>query len=244
MVTTVPESRGDSKCEKQNLSEADTVNAGKSHVDWNAAGKVQVVKNQASCGSCWAFSANGGLESAYAIYKDELPNLSEQELVDCTKDYGNYGCNGGLMSYSYDYILEHNINTSADYPYRAVEGRCKDISGKGAHGLKGCVQVQQDVFAVVKALRKQPVPIAFYVQSDFFSYSGGIYNPDSCAGHPNHAVLAYGFHFDKDANQSYFMVKNSWGAGWGDKGHFKIVMGKGKGTCSLAGTEWNYYPTL
>ena len=72
--------------------------------DWSTTGKVQTVKNQGSCGSCWAFGANAALESAYAIAYGQLYDLSEQELVDCTRNYGNYGCGGGWHYNSYRYI--------------------------------------------------------------------------------------------------------------------------------------------
>lgn len=240
-LTTFPENRGNSKCEKQDVSEVST---DENHVDWNEAGKVQVVKNQGQCGSCWAFASVGGLESAYAISKNELPSLSEQELVDCSRNYGNYGCSGGLMSTTYDYILDHHINTEVDYPYKAQNGVCQSIAGQGKYGLRKCVQVDSDVKALVDSIRKQPVAIAFYVQTDFFSYAGGIYNPYSCPGRANHAVLAVGFHIEEDSNKSYFIVKNSWGTTWGEKGFFKIVIGKGTGTCNIAGSGWNYYPVV
>ena len=66
-------------------------------IDWVAAGKVTPVKNQASCGSCWAFSATAAHESAIMIKTGSPVSLSEQQLVDCSRSYGNQGCNGGWM---------------------------------------------------------------------------------------------------------------------------------------------------
>ena len=234
--------RGDAKCE-ESTGEFDELSAPR-NVDWVKKKKVQAVKNQGHCGSCWAFSANGALESIYAIKKGELPSLSEQELVDCSTSYGNEGCNGGLMHLSFDYVLDHHINTEADYPYVGRDQTCKDISGKGKYGLKGCVQLKSDVKDIVASLVKQPVSVAFYVQDDFFSYKSGIYNPSDCDDSPNHAVLAVGYSLNKDPKKTFFYVKNSWGTSWGDQGFFKIAIGTGKGTCNIAGTEWNYYPTL
>jgi KDEL-tailed cysteine endopeptidase len=238
-----PEVSEAAKCQNS-ASHIDSVNADAKEVDWVKAKKVQAVKDQAQCGSCWAFATAGALESAYAIYKKiKVPSISEQELVDCSGDYGNMGCNGGLMSFAYDYILDHHINSEKNYPYVGEDQECNaDISGKGEFGIKGCVQVESNVNGLVKAVRSQPVAIAFYVQDDFFSYSSGVYNPKNCNSQPNHGVLAVGFKLD--AKVPYLYVKNSWGPGWGDKGFFKIALGSGKGTCDLAGSGWNYYPTL
>jgi C1A family cysteine protease len=212
-------------------------------VDWTAKGVVHAVKNQARCGSCWAFSANGALESALAIFKGQKDlDIAEQELVDCSRKYGNQGCNGGLMHYAYAYVRDKGINNSADYPYRAVDQACKSVSGQGPHHLKSFTQVQPGVDNIVAAARKQPVAVAFYVQNDFFSYKSGVYNPASCPGRPNHAVLVTGFKLDGDL--PYFTIKNSWGTSWGDKGYFKIAKRTGAGTCNLAGHSWNYVPNV
>ena len=243
-LTTFPEVKGDAKCEKTAPAHLANNNKDDKVVDWVAAGKVQAVKDQQQCGSCWAFATAGALESAYAVTNNvAVPSISEQELVDCSQDYGNMGCNGGLMSYAYDYILDHKINSEKKYPYVGEDQDCnKKLSGKGIYSIKGCVQVKPDVQGLTDAIRITPIAIAFYVQDDFFDYTSGVYNPTDCDDQPNHGVLAVGF--DLSAKLKNFYVKNSWGAGWGDKGFFRIAMGKGKGTCDIAGSGWNYYPTV
>lgn len=78
------------------------------------------------CGSCWAFSAVGAMESALAQKNGgSVPNLSEQELVDCSTPYGNNGCGGGLMNLGYDYVLDHHLNTEEKYPYSGRNQSCR-----------------------------------------------------------------------------------------------------------------------
>jgi C1A family cysteine protease len=78
-------------------------------------------------GSCWAFSAVGSIEGINAIRTGEAISLSVQELVECDRKY-NQGCNGGLMDYAFDFVIENGgIDTEKDYPYQGYDGRC-DVS--------------------------------------------------------------------------------------------------------------------
>lgn len=234
--------QGDARCEKSG-NDSFSMDDEK-EVDWVKAGKVHAPKNQASCGSCWAFATVSALESALAIFKGQNDlNLSEQELVDCSKSYGNGGCNGGLMHLAYDYILDKGINSGSKYPYTARDDSCKvDLSGKGPHKIVGCRQIAVGVDNIIAPTRKQPVAVAFHVQNDFMFYSTGVYNPVGCNSQPNHAVTVVGFKLDHEI--PHLLVKNSWGATWGDAGLFRISIGNGKGTCNIGGTPWNYYPVV
>lgn len=214
----------------------------KGHKDWKKERKVTRVKDQAACGSCWAFSVTGSLESAYAIFKKKNIEASEQELVDCSGDYGNYGCNGGLMTSGFEYIKDHKISTEKDYPYKAFQNSCKAKKFKSKYQVKGYSLLKPtDVTGLVKGLKKQPVSVAIEVQSDFMHYHSGVYHNEYCGDGLNHGVLAVAYY--TDVEDPYFLVKNSWGEDWGDNGYIKMAVGKGSGTCGIA-NNWDVIPQV
>jgi hypothetical protein len=193
-----------------------------SSVDWVSKGKVTPVKNQGSCGSCWAFSAVGCTESRYAIAHGTLTSLSEQELVDCSSSEGNAGCNGGWMDSAFKYIQgAGGLAKDSDYTYTARDGTCKASSYSHVDPITGYKDVSADSStSLANAVCDGPVSVA--IEADQFSfqyYSGGILD-GSCGTSLDHGVLVVGF--GTDGSESYWKVKNSWGTSWGESGYVRI----------------------
>ncbi len=205
-------------------------------IDWRTKKVLTPVKNQGACGSCWAFSTTGSLEAALALKnKSSPPSLSEQELVDCSKSYGNMGCSGGLMKSAFKYIKDHKIGTEKDYPYQAKTLQCRRKEQGKRTGVTGFKPISpMNVQGLATAIEKQPVSVALEVTFSFQLYKRGIYvGTAGCGRRLNHGVLAVGL-MKEDENNKYFIVKNSWGTGWGEQGFIRMRTGKGSGNCGIA----------
>ncbi|KAF8393628.1 hypothetical protein HHK36_021873 [Tetracentron sinense] len=207
--------------------------------DWRKDGIVSPVKDQGSCGSCWTFSTTGALEAAYAQAFGKGISLSEQQLVDCARAFNNFGCNGGLPSQAFEYIKYNGgLDTEEAYPYTGIDSVCKYSSENVGVQVLDSVNITLGAeYELKHAVAKvRPVSIAFQVVHDFRFYSGGVYTSNTCGSTPmdvNHAVLAVGYGVENGV--PYWLVKNSWGANWGDNGYFKMEMGKnmcGVATCA------------
>jgi len=180
-------------------------------VDWRTKGAVTPVKNQGQCGSCWAFSTTGSVEGANFIKKGKLVSLSEQMLVDCDKKE-DQGCNGGLMDNAFKYIETNALDTEASYPYKGRDGKCHINKSTEVGTVSTYTDVKTKSAPQLKAaLNKAPVSIAIEADKMVFQmYTGGILDSTKCGINLDHGVLAVGY------GENYFIVKNSWGASWGD----------------------------
>merc|ERR1711998_793748 len=208
-------------------------------MDWRS--KLPPVKNQAQCGSCWAFSAVGAMEGAHAIATGSVVSLSEEQLVQCSKV--NSGCNGGLMDYAFQYAESTPMVTEDAYPYTSgsgTTGSCnKGMEEGGAITVSGFTDVPADRTgaALKAAVAKQPVSVA--IEADriaFQGYTGGVITGSACGTSLDHGVLAVGY--GTEDGEDYFLVRNSWGATWCESGYVKI------GQANVCGiTQQPSYPT-
>ncbi|XP_072546258.1 cathepsin L-like peptidase [Salminus brasiliensis] len=208
-----------------------------SSVDWREKGYVTPVKNQITCGSCWAFSATGALEAQMFKKTGKLVSLSEQQLVDCSGRYGNNGCRGGLMEKAFDYVKDNKGLQSEDsYPYENEAGTCLFNPHKVSATCRGFMAVSSnDEISLEDAVALNgPVSVAIDTKrSTFQLYKSGVYDDPFCSKSDlNHAVLVVGYGTD-EKEQAYWLIKNSWGVHWGDMGYIKISKNKNN-MCGVA----------
>ncbi|OQR89640.1 cysteine protease family C01A [Achlya hypogyna] len=207
--------------------------------DWTTDKCMPPVKNQGSCGSCWAFATVGASEMAHCLGTGKLLDLSEQQLVSCAKNAGQ-GCQGGWPNKALDYISQTGLCSAKDYPYTAKDSSCQSSCSKTKLSIGKTVDIQGES-AIQSALDKQPISVTVEAGNSVWQYyKGGVVA--QCPGaQSDHAVIAVGYG-TKDGQQ-HFKIRNSWGANWGEKGYMYLKRGVGgKGMCNVADNA--SYPTM
>ena len=186
------------------------------------------VKDQGSCGSCWAFGTVAPLESAIRRTDGATRDISEQYLVSCNSE--GWGCNGGWWAHDYHLSKkpagqpEAGSVYEANFPYTATKSPCnppytsrEKITGWAyiaGHSIPSVAAVKQAIYD------HGPVAVVVCVNNDFQRYSSGIFTGASCTDR-NHGVVLVGWN---DADQ-YWVLRNSWGTNWGENGYMRIRYG-------------------
>ncbi|KAF4709129.1 hypothetical protein FOZ62_011235, partial [Perkinsus olseni] len=168
-------------------------------------GWVTEVKNQGSCGSCWAFSATGALEGLHKNVSGELVSLSEEELIDCSSKYNNMGCVGGLPNQAFQYVADHGLESEKDYPYQSKNASplipvvlpCDSESRKDvikAHSVSHVNVKPKSKSSLLAAVASAgPISVGLDGWSKAFQHYGGGVLDSGCYPATNHAVLTVGY---------------------------------------------------
>ncbi|CAK81048.1 unnamed protein product (macronuclear) [Paramecium tetraurelia] len=185
-------------------------------IDWST--KLNPIKNQGQCGSCWSFSAVGAFEAYFIFTNGSNFSYSEQHLVDCDKY--SYGCNGGFAGNAIDYLNRNGAILEKNYPYAMKDQDCQKATGDTkAKGRKTWTTAEQ----AYEAIAQYPISVSVHA-SNWKGYTEGVFN--NCINtSTNHAVVAVGY--DKKGN---WLIRNSWGTGWGLQGHIWLESGN---TCGV-----------
>ncbi|KAH0789873.1 Clan CA, family C1, cathepsin L-like cysteine peptidase [Histomonas meleagridis] len=205
-------------------------------IDWRTKGAVNSVRDQGQCGSCWAFSAIQGAESAYFIKCGTLHKFSEQNLVDCVSTC--FGCDGGLMTYALDYVINSQSGKfmlEDDYPYEEFQNACKFNSSLATGSISSYVSIAQADEADLQAKLSNHGPVCCGIDASLASfqlYKRGIYDDPQCSSTLlNHGVGCVGFGAEGD--KKYWIIRNSWGTTWGEDGYIRMIKDKNN-QCGVA----------
>ncbi len=194
--------------------------AGLPRFSWSERGKVTPVRNQDGCGSCWAFAGVGAFEGSYAIRNYSLIDSSEQDMLSCS---AAGSCGGGWYAGVFDRMIGKGVAGETAYPYTATDSACSALPPRpfratawgyvAGGGIPTVAQMKAALCA------HGPLAIAVRVTPLFQAYSGGPPFDESADGPINHAVTLVGW----DDSRNAWLIKNSWGTGWGMNGYMWIT---------------------
>lgn len=188
---------------------------------------ISPVEDQGNCGSCWAFSSTANLESLYIQTKGSILPLSEQAVLDCSEGT----CDGWYLDRAFNFLMEKGTCKEVDYPYTAEKGICKNYQIKAKikswKWINPTGRPSNYYNNLIKAwiyTYNKPVSCRMEVYRSFFYYQDGIYShlARERRSQGGHFVLIVGWGVSNGIN--YWIVKNSWGTGWGQDGYFYIKM--------------------
>lgn len=210
--------------------------------NWVDHGAVASVKDQRSCGSCWAFGATGNMEGQWYLYgtdrSKEIVSFSPQNLVDCDHECMYFpsvnatecdmGCDGGMEPNAFQYVINNGgIMSYNDYPYTGVASKtCHYNKSQSVAKFSSWTYIECDEDTLMEQLYKRG-PLSIGACATFWQfYSSGVYSSVCCSAN-NHAVLLTGWGVTEEGTK-YWIIKNSWGTSWGKSGYIWLQRGVNK----------------
>ncbi|XP_052068685.1 dipeptidyl peptidase 1-like isoform X2 [Mytilus californianus] len=226
--------------------------------DWRNVGGmnyVSPIRNQLSCGSCYAFGSLAMNEARVRIMTNgtKTPVFSTQDIVECS-EYSQ-GCDGGFpYLIGGKYAEDFGLVAESCNPYTGKDGQCKTkTSCPRQYATKyeyigGFYGACNEELMMENLVKNGPIAVSFMVYADFMHYKSGIYQHTTLTNgfNPfeitNHVVLVVGYGYDSEIGHKYWLVKNSWGTKWGEDGFFRIM--RGVDECSLESIAVQSFPIL
>lgn len=190
--------------------------------------KLTQIEDQKNCGSCWSFSLTATMRDVLALTNQDPGRLSQQYLVSCAKE--QYGCNGGFFDAANHFVAPEGAPSWNSYPYTASDSACKKVPAVASivsWAYVGSETQSPSADEVKKAILKYgPVSVTVTADNTFSSYKSGIFN--ACRnGQTNHMTNIVGW------GKDYWIMRNSWGTGWGENGYMRIaIVGKNGKRCN------------
>jgi C1A family cysteine protease len=197
-----------------------------SSLDWRDSGGITPIKNQGSCGSCWAFAATAELEAFIKIKYGIETDLSEQQSVSCNP-YGA-GCDGGWATASYYVFSNYGAVLENCSPYLQADppvAPCTQDDFLKYGTITGYNHISNDVDQIKAALQYGPVCTAIDAGPEFEAYGGGCYDVPGYG--TNHLVLIVGYDDRLCGGTGAWIIKNSWGTDFGEGGYINVAYGAG-----------------
>ena len=211
-------------------------------LDWRTLGGTTPARDQRSCGSCWAFAAVGQMESHILIFEERSLDLSEQTVIDCNP-YDS-GCDGGWAVSAYRAIFGYGATLESCNPYQIRDDLpCTEENCEIQGHLAGWASVSNDVNSIKEALLTGPVYTTIDIVDRFYDYASGCFSwEDEVVGY--HAVLIVGWNDNLCGGEGAWIIKNSWGTGWGEDGFGYVKYGNnniGYGTYQIQYDPWDVF---
>ncbi len=203
--------------------------------DWRNVYDITPVRNQGNtCSSGHAFAVAGVMESFSQFYYKQTTMLSPQQILDCSKAFGNYGCKGGFAENGMEFVKRNGITRESDYPYYEKDGNCDNFVTSFVRLPNYGIAQGKD--QIIKSIDIQPLIVGFSMEHKMMFYKGGIYESCDYQADINHFGVAVGYSLNPKMSH-FVIIKNSFGNTWGDHGYLYLSFN----ACLVSSNNHNIY---